>query len=104
MHIFFQPDVATIRLKLRKPKSRKKVNWTEETVDNENMDKKKSKCKSCMIVTGTKIILNFYKYKHPFVTFDNMDKSMNVLLKFQNCNNGMGIINLNYQNYKTLKF
>lgn len=41
--LFFQ-DVATVRLKLRKPKSRKKVNWTEETVDNENMDKKKSKC------------------------------------------------------------
>ena len=38
----------TVKLKLRKPKSDKKVKWTEETVDNENMGKKKSKCKNEM--------------------------------------------------------
>ncbi|CAG0913581.1 unnamed protein product [Notodromas monacha] len=34
-----------LRLRLHKPKTRKKVCWTTETVDNEHMDKKKSKCK-----------------------------------------------------------
>lgn len=34
----------TLRLKLRKPKHDKKVKWTTETVDNEHMNKKKSKC------------------------------------------------------------
>ncbi|XP_021341420.1 protein phosphatase 1 regulatory subunit 11-like [Mizuhopecten yessoensis] len=33
-----------LRLKLRKPKNDKKVKWTTETVDNEHMNKKKSKC------------------------------------------------------------
>ncbi|KAJ8673452.1 hypothetical protein QAD02_004714 [Eretmocerus hayati] len=37
-------DVPTMRLRLRKPKSEKKVQWTQGTVDNENMNKKKSKC------------------------------------------------------------
>jgi len=35
---------ATVRLVLRKPKKAKKVAWTEGTVDNENMNKRKSKC------------------------------------------------------------
>ncbi|KAG8236335.1 hypothetical protein J437_LFUL010469 [Ladona fulva] len=34
-----------LRLKLRKPESKKKVQWESGTVDNENMNKKKSKCK-----------------------------------------------------------
>lgn len=37
-------DVPTVRLRLRKPRSNKKVQWTQGTVDNENMNKKKSKC------------------------------------------------------------
>ncbi|XP_046469200.1 succinate--hydroxymethylglutarate CoA-transferase isoform X1 [Neodiprion pinetum] len=37
-------DIPTMRLCLRKPKSSKKVQWTQGTVDNEHMNKKKSKC------------------------------------------------------------
>ncbi|XP_023702351.1 E3 ubiquitin-protein ligase PPP1R11 [Cryptotermes secundus] len=37
-------DVHTVRLKLRKPESKKKVQWQSGTVDNEHMNKKKSKC------------------------------------------------------------
>ncbi|XP_078052662.1 E3 ubiquitin-protein ligase PPP1R11-like [Augochlora pura] len=37
-------DVPTVRLRLRKPKSNKKVQWTQGTVDNEHLNKKKSKC------------------------------------------------------------
>lgn len=44
-HICFQDVHDTVRLKLRKPKSKKQVNWGEGTVDNEHMNKKKSKCK-----------------------------------------------------------
>lgn len=44
MFLFFQ-DVPTVRLCLRKPRSNKKVQWTQGTVDNEHMNKKKSKCK-----------------------------------------------------------
>ncbi|XP_077986634.1 E3 ubiquitin-protein ligase PPP1R11-like [Glandiceps talaboti] len=33
-----------VTLKLKKPKSDKKVKWDEDTVDNEHMNKKKSKC------------------------------------------------------------
>ncbi|XP_052091370.1 E3 ubiquitin-protein ligase PPP1R11-like [Mytilus californianus] len=33
-----------LHLKLRKPKNDKKVKWTTETVDNEHLNKKKSKC------------------------------------------------------------
>lgn len=39
-----EQDVPTVRLRLRKPKQCKKVQWTSNTVDNENMNKKKSKC------------------------------------------------------------
>ena len=41
----------TLRLKLKKPdeKDRKKVKWTSETVDNEHLGKKKSKC-CCVFV------------------------------------------------------
>lgn len=38
-------DVPTLHLRLRKPKNDKKVQWTTETVDNEHLNKKKSKCK-----------------------------------------------------------
>lgn len=34
----------TVTLKLRKPKTDKKVNWKTGVVDNEHMGKKKSKC------------------------------------------------------------
>ncbi|GFV69716.1 protein phosphatase 1 regulatory subunit 11 [Trichonephila clavipes] len=31
-------------MKLKKPKAKKKVAWSADTVDNENLNKKKSKC------------------------------------------------------------
>ena len=34
----------TLKLKLKKPKTEKKVVWTEGTVDNEGLGRKKSKC------------------------------------------------------------
>ncbi|XP_014220826.1 protein phosphatase 1 regulatory subunit 11 [Trichogramma pretiosum] len=37
-------ECQTLRLCLKKPKSDKKVKWTQGTVDNEHMNKKKSKC------------------------------------------------------------
>uniref|UniRef100_A0A1L8DKM2 E3 ubiquitin-protein ligase PPP1R11 n=1 Tax=Nyssomyia neivai TaxID=330878 RepID=A0A1L8DKM2_9DIPT len=37
-------DPPVLRLRLRKPKSDKKVSWNSDTVDNEGMGKKKSKC------------------------------------------------------------
>lgn len=37
-------EVPTVRLRLRKPRSNKNVQWTQGTVDNEHMNKKKSKC------------------------------------------------------------
>ena len=43
----------TIHLKLKKPKNRKKVKWSNETVDNEGMNKKKSKC-CCIYVKPKK--------------------------------------------------
>jgi len=36
--------LPSVRMKLKKPKKKKRVAWTADTVDNENMDKKKSKC------------------------------------------------------------
>jgi len=40
-------------LKLRKPETDKKVKWDEQTVDNEHMNKKKSKC--CCIYEKPKL-------------------------------------------------
>ncbi|KAJ8934943.1 hypothetical protein NQ314_013102 [Rhamnusium bicolor] len=37
-------EVPTVKLKLRKPRTDRKVQWTTETVDNEHMNRKKSKC------------------------------------------------------------
>ncbi|OQV15872.1 hypothetical protein BV898_09968 [Hypsibius exemplaris] len=34
----------TLTLKLKKPRTSREVHWAEGTVDNEGMDKKKSKC------------------------------------------------------------
>lgn len=55
--------VPPLTLKLRKAKARleKKVSWTEDTVDNEGMGKKKSKC--CCI------------YQKPKSEFDETDES-----------------------------
>lgn len=39
-----QPPTVAV-LKLRKPHVAKKVEWSNDTVDNENMNKKKSKCR-----------------------------------------------------------
>lgn len=41
-------SVPTLKLKLKK-EERKKVQWTTETVDNEHLGKKKSKC-CCVFV------------------------------------------------------
>ncbi|CAH1113863.1 unnamed protein product [Psylliodes chrysocephalus] len=39
-----EQEVPRVTLKLRKPRTDRKVKWSTETVDNENMNKKKSKC------------------------------------------------------------
>ncbi|XP_077968844.1 E3 ubiquitin-protein ligase PPP1R11-like [Styela clava] len=39
-----EPSSPSVVLKLRKPQSDQKVRWTEETIDNEHMGKKSSKC------------------------------------------------------------
>lgn len=40
-----QPPQAVLRLKLKNPtKVERKVNWAENTIDNEYLNKKKSKC------------------------------------------------------------
>ncbi|CAB3231529.1 unnamed protein product [Arctia plantaginis] len=39
-----EPRVAVITLRAPQTQQRKKVVWTEDTVDNEHMNKKKSKC------------------------------------------------------------
>eukprot|EP01113_Clastostelium_recurvatum_P037748 TRINITY_DN5549_c0_g1_i2.p1 TRINITY_DN5549_c0_g1~~TRINITY_DN5549_c0_g1_i2.p1 ORF type:complete len:135 (-),score=27.13 TRINITY_DN5549_c0_g1_i2:25-429(-) len=41
------PETRILTLKLQKPKHEKKVQWTEDVVDNEGMGKKKSK-KCCI--------------------------------------------------------
>jgi len=48
--MFTFQDVHTVRLKLRKPESKKKVQWQSGTVDNENMNKKKSKCEHLLCI------------------------------------------------------
>jgi len=35
---------AVLKLKLKKPRPSRRVQWTEDTVDNEHLNKKKSKC------------------------------------------------------------
>lgn len=35
---------AVLKLKLKKPRPSRRVQWSEETIDNEHMNKKKSKC------------------------------------------------------------
>ncbi|XP_030767873.1 E3 ubiquitin-protein ligase PPP1R11-like [Sitophilus oryzae] len=37
-------SVPRVTVKLKKPKVNRKVQWSTETVDNENLGKKKSKC------------------------------------------------------------
>ncbi|XP_035914782.1 E3 ubiquitin-protein ligase PPP1R11 [Anopheles stephensi] len=37
-------EPPVLRLRLQKPRNSKKVQWTNGTVDNEHMNKKKSKC------------------------------------------------------------
>ena len=38
------PVLPSVRMKLKKPKGKKKVAFSADTVDNENLNKKKSKC------------------------------------------------------------
>ena len=54
----FQVSSGVVRLKLNKQRQ-KKVSWTNETVDNENMGKKKSKCKFLCV---SKLIILANKY------------------------------------------
>ncbi|XP_053996737.1 E3 ubiquitin-protein ligase PPP1R11-like isoform X5 [Hylaeus anthracinus] len=58
-------DVPTVRLRLRKPKPNKKVQWTQGTVDNEHMNKKKSKCKLSFNITYLCNILGCCIYEKP---------------------------------------
>jgi hypothetical protein len=44
MIFFFQE--STVVLTLKKPQTSKKVGWSQDTVDNEHLGRKKSKCKS----------------------------------------------------------
>jgi len=40
-----EENSTTLKLKLqKKDKTRKKIQWTEDTIDNEGLGKKKSKC------------------------------------------------------------
>lgn len=48
--MFSFQNVRTVRLKLAKPESKKKVQWQSGTVDNENMNKKKSKCEHLLCI------------------------------------------------------
>lgn len=41
--IYFK-ELPTLHLRLNKPPPQKKVQWSTNTVDNEHMNKKKSKC------------------------------------------------------------
>lgn len=45
-------DVGLMRFQLNRPRSERRVNWTSDTVDNEGMNKKKSKC--CCIYSPQK--------------------------------------------------
>lgn len=49
-------SLGQVVVKLKKPKTKKVVKWTENTIDNEHMNKRKSKC--CCI------------YKKPKANFD----------------------------------
>ena len=44
-----QQGPPTLRLRLKPEKERRKVQWTSETVDNEHLGRKKSKC-CCVFV------------------------------------------------------
>lgn len=48
---YFQ-EVRTVRLTLRKTKPAKQVKWSTETVDNEHLNRKKSKCKFFFFFSG----------------------------------------------------
>lgn len=45
-------------LTLKKPQSSKKVGWAQDTVDNEHLGRKKSKCKR---EKATKVFFSFFK-------------------------------------------
>ncbi|CAB3988524.1 phosphatase 1 regulatory subunit 11 [Paramuricea clavata] len=42
--LYSETEPQSVVLKLRKPKNQKKVQWDADTVDNESMGKKSSKC------------------------------------------------------------
>jgi len=69
----------SLRLTLKKPKSDKKVQWNEGTVDNENMNKKKSKC--CCI------------YKKPKSAFDESSSDTD-----DECENCFGHVEVRKEN------
>lgn len=47
--LYFNPQQQRLLLKLKKPKTNKKVQWDESAVDNEFMGKKTSKCKQFIL-------------------------------------------------------
>jgi len=47
------PPTLRLRLIKKDPKEKKKVQWTNETVDNEHLGKKKSKC--CCVYVKKKV-------------------------------------------------
>ncbi len=66
MFLFFQGTSPAVKLKLKKPKNDRKVKWEQGTVDNEHMDKKKSKCKSVHQVTYCRYRTVFCDSKQAF--------------------------------------
>ena len=68
-----QPSTSstTVKLNLQKRKNSKKVVFTDDTIDNENLNRKKSKC--CCI------------YEKPKITFDQSDSEPE-----DECNNCYG--------------
>lgn len=80
--LLFQ-EVPRVTLKLRKPRTDRKVKWSTETVDNENMNKKKSKCKYYHYIRR-KNQLYTYKIPSPLIMHTILFSSTNN--KIENCN------------------
>ena len=81
--LLFQRSASpSVTLKLKKPKSDKKVKWSKETVDNENMNKKKSKCKK---TTGhlKSICISCCHY---FLKTGGPSHNFSIVKDFQKCN------------------
>lgn len=53
MPVSVNQENRSLTIKLRKRKPEKKVEWTSDTVDNEHMGRRSSKCE-CVLPTGTR--------------------------------------------------